>query len=253
VRSLLLAAFAAAVLAACPPPENPMIDAGLGGGGGSTGGGGGGGSGMDGGAGGGGGGSACTPDWQCGPWQPQDGGVATRTCLDANVCGDPTGKPDQGPAALPALDQNYYRCNVQPVFDRGCAMLGCHGTDSTARAFRVYARGRLRNNQTVPQVSTCLNPGQPMNLQQEGTGTVMCLGWSRLTKEEWDKNFDGARAFALGLASTTDSELLTQPLEGTAFAHAGVKLYDDTNDTGYQTVRAWLGGATSGACDAGAN
>ncbi len=270
-RSLLLWVW----LAGCARIDNPMVptpDSGsvgggagaagggtAGAGGGATGGGGGaagggsasgGGSGTGGGSAGGGGGS-CAPDWSCSPWST-DGGTATRSCFDGNLCNDLTGKPAEGPLALPALDFNYYRCEVQPVLDRGCSMLGCHGTD-TGRPFRVYSRGRLRNDQTVQQVPTCPIGPQMVNLQQAGSGTVMCVGWSRLTQQEWAKNFQSAQLQAVGAATPADSDLLKQPTVGTAAAHANTKLFTP-QDPGYLKVQAWLGGATASAsCDAGYN
>ena len=130
-------------------------------------------------------------------------------------------------------------------------MLGCHGTE-TERAFQLYARGRLRHSEQVAQVSTC-PPAGVKDLAAEGTGTVMCLGWSRLTGTEWRLNFDGARAFAIGVTAVADNELLTYPLEGNARAHAGVKPFTLT-DPAYLTIKNWLGGTTAPAtCDAGFN
>jgi hypothetical protein len=260
----------ALVLSGCNQLDNPFVDGdggmtGAGGGasgagGGATGGGSGtgGGTGSGGGsaAGGGsgtGGGGACSEDWQCSNWRWASGGMATRTCVDSNGCGTTTQKPSEGPAAVPTLDRNYYRCNVQPIVDKGCAMMGCHGNDTGVRDYYVYSRGRLRNDQIVPDVQTCLTPGQPKNLQQEGSGTVMCLGWSRLTNEEWTENIDSARLFAVGLTDMAQSQLLTQATEGTPFAHAGIKMFA-AGDSEYQTVKRWLEGATApSSCDGGYN
>ena len=73
---------------------------------------------------------------------------------------------------LPALDLDYYKCNVHPIFQRGCGQLACHGTD-TGHAFRIYTRGRWRNDQQVQAVTTCLDTGQIVNLQMMATATVI--------------------------------------------------------------------------------
>jgi hypothetical protein len=249
-------------LTGCMAVDNPYVcadgcDAGVGAGGGggvgdggSTGGGVGGGVGSVGGGGGGASDGGCVSDWQCSPWDLADAGVAARSCTDLNACLGAQ-RPPTGPAALPALDLNFYKCQVQPVVERGCGMLACHGTE-TERSFRLYSRGRLRNSEMVQQVSSCLGSGL-MNLATEGTGTVMCLGWSRLTATEWKRNFDRARLMSLSAATVDDNELLTQPLENNYRAHAGIKIFADTSDPDYVKVKSWLGGATSGPCDAGYN
>ncbi len=149
-----------------------------------------------------------------------------------------------------ALDLEYFKCRVEPILDRGCSMLGCHGTEAPVRTFRVYSRGRMRNNEQVAQVSTC--PGDPrtVNLAQEGSGTVMCVGWSPHTAAEWQKNFDSARAFAT--PNPDDSDLLAQPVFG-GRTHAGVHLFSRTSQD-YGTIRDWLAGAQlGGPCDPGRN
>lgn len=234
----------------CPAPQNPFVCADDCDGGGGSGGSAGGGTGGQGGGGGGSADAGCTEEWTCSAWDVSDAGTAARTCTDVNGCGTTAKKPTTGPAPLPALDLSYFQCEVQPVLERGCGMLGCHGTE-TDRAFRLYARGRLRHSEQVPQASTCLGGGMK-DLAAEGTATVMCLGWSRLTASEWRLNFDNARAFGLGAATVADNELLTQPLAGNAKAHAGVKPFTLT-DPAYLKLKAWLAGATAGPCDAGFN
>lgn len=232
---------AALMLTACPPPPS-STDAGQGGGSGGTGGGDGGGSGGSGGSADGG----CTEAWTCGRWQI-DGGSASRACTDANGCGTTAQRPPLGPAMLPALDLPYFRCAVQPVLERGCGMLGCHGTE-TERAFRVYARARLRRSE--PAIGC---DGGTVDLALEGTATVQCAGASRLTSGEWQANYDGARAFAIGVPLINDVPLLTQPLAAHPSAHAGVKPFTVT-DPAYLTIKNWLGGTTApAACDAGFN
>ncbi len=238
--SALLAACSSASAPATPCPMGVCIGPPPGGGDASPG--------TDGGGSDSSGGGPCTPSWTCTAWSTSDGKTYTRTCTDANKC--PGATPPVESAALPPLDKDYFACNVEPIFDRGCAFLGCHGTE-TGRLFQVYARGRLRNNENVPQVSTCPVGPQTVNLQQMGTGTIMCVGWSPHTATEWQKNYDNARSFMVGLSSAeVDScDLLAQPVVG-GKAHTGVHLFKDKNDPDYQTLAKWLSGATLGrTCD----
>lgn len=198
-----------------------------------------------------GGSGGCVEAWTCTPWVAGDDGMYSRTCTDASACGTELSKPPEGPIALPDLDMEYYKCNVEPIFDRSCSMLGCHGAEK-GRAFKVYARGRLRNDEVVSQVPSCPIGPQTINLADEGTGTVMCIGWSPHTQAEWEANYNNARSFMVGLDDPEASELLTQPKVG-GKAHAGVHLFAK-GDADYEAISSWLGGAKLGqACDTGAN
>jgi hypothetical protein len=197
-------------------------------------------------------GSMCAENWVCSSWEaPLGSDQATRTCTDKNSVGTTDCKPATA-ATLPALDLEYFKCNVAPIFQRGCGQMACHGTD-TEHAFRIYTRGRLRNKQMVFPVNSCLeNPNVKVDLQIRGTGTVMCEGWSAHTPEEWKKNFDSSRSFMLGVANPDDSLLLREAAKG-GLPHAQVKLFA-SGDPEYQTIRSWLGGATLGrTCNVGAN
>ena len=191
----------------------------------------------------------CMEAWSCTPWEKGADGLYTRTCSDANMCGTTAQKPPEGPVALPELDLDYYKCKVEPIFDRGCAMMGCHGTE-VGRPFKIYGRGRLRRNETVPEVWSCPGGPEMVNLQEEGTGTITCVGWSAHTDGEWKENFDNSRSFMVGLTDPEQSDLLAQPVIG-GKAHAGVHLFAKA-DADYQTIEAWLGGAKLGTtCDPG--
>jgi hypothetical protein len=195
--------------------------------------------------------STCRERWVCSSWEaPPGSDEATRTCVDENQVGTTACKPDEGPVTLPALDLDFYRCRVSPIVQRGCAMMGCHGTDA-GRAYRIYARGRLRNDQIVERTGSCIPQTGQVNLQEAGSGTVMCEGWLPHTAEEWKKNFDSARSFMLGVAVPEDSLLLREPVVG-GLPHVEVKLFT-TADPDYLTIRDWLGGATLAGCTTGAN
>ncbi|MBL8914028.1 MAG: hypothetical protein JNM17_25210 [Archangium sp.] len=243
-------------LTSCAEVSNPLLgDGGAGGGttgGGTTGGGTTGGGTTGGGTTGGGtgGGAACTEDWTCSPWSVASN-MATRTCIDQNACGTTTNQP-MLTATPPALDLNFYKCRVEPIFDRSCASVGCHG--DLNRALRIFARGRLRNSEMVTRIAGGCNPPIPamFNLDVQCSQNKACDCSRPHTATEWQLNFDSARGFAIGLASPADSELLTQPLVGTSFAHASRKFLH-TTDADYQTILNWLQGNTLATCNTGAN
>jgi hypothetical protein len=92
----------------------------------------------------------------------------------------------------------------------------------------------------------CLDSGT-QDLAQ-GSGTIMCYGWSAHTPEEWQANYDSARALMVGVTNPDDCDLLAQPVVG-GKAHTGVHLFSSKSDPDYQTIRAWLAGATLPSCD----
>jgi hypothetical protein len=189
----------------------------------------------------------CTEDWTCTSWEaPIGSDQATRTCTDRNMTGTTECKPSEGPVALPALDLNYFMCQVEPILDRGCGMQACHGTE-TGRAFRMYSRGRLRNDEIVNRIGTCIPATGTVNLAEAGSGTIMCEGRMAHTQAEWKKNFDSARSFMIAVSSPAESDMLLQPVVG-GRPHMGVHLFT-TADPDYQTIQAWLGGATQASCN----
>lgn len=211
------------------------------------------------------GGGANTCGWVCSPWDTQgNGDAATRTCLDVNGCAEGA-KPIES-VTLPALDENYYRCNVEPILDRLCAQLGCHGVEPDlnagipGRALRTYHRGRLRiTGDTLPGSPGCNN--QPPQPSESCIGSIECACWvAPHTANEWQRNFDAARGFALDavtgveLSDKAQSEMLTQPDKAGGLPHAGIKIWDST-DAGskqyadYQTLLDWLGGTTLATCN----
>ncbi|MFT3696197.1 MAG: hypothetical protein QM831_23865 [Kofleriaceae bacterium] len=199
---------------------------------------------------------ACIEAWTCTAWQT-DGASdsATRTCTDQNACGTSSTKPVET-ATLPALDPDYYECNVEPIVTRGCSMLGCHGTES-GRAYRVYARGRLRiTGQTLVMPKNMCGNAQPVNVPTESCiGNIECACWQlpQLATER-RRSFDSARGFDLDdngqkLGDSTQALLLREPTTGGGFPHAGISMFQPT-DADYTTIKSWLDGATLGhACN----
>jgi hypothetical protein len=197
--------------------------------------------------------------WICSPWDTEgNGNQATRTCVDQNACGSEDFKPAET-ADLPALDENFYRCNIEPILDKTCAHLGCHGVEpdlangDPGRGLRTYHRGRLRaTGYTLQGEQGCLN--QPDQPSESCIGSIECACWTKPhLPVEWQRNFDAARGFGLGpdgspLADMADSELLTQPLKGGGLAHAGIKVWQ-TADADYGSIKSWLEGATLGSCN----
>jgi hypothetical protein len=179
--------------------------------------------------------------------------AATRVCTDMNACGTTANKPIES-ATLPALDPEYYECEVEPIVTHGCSMLGCHGSES--RAYRLYARGRLRISGETITENGCLSQGT-MYPSQNCIGSIECKCWTvPLLDIERQASFDSARGFALGddgqpLADMSQSQLLAQPQVGGSYAHAGVHWWS-TGDADYMKVKSWLEGATrSSACNSG--
>lgn len=194
----------------------------------------------------------CAESWSCTPFVTAGGGsnMATRTCTDKNSCGTTLLKPAET-ATLPALDFNFYLCNVQPIMDTKCSMLGCHGSDE--RALRVYSRGRFRNAETVTETG-CLAAGTQVQLVPRCVGSIECICWTgRLTTTERQRSYDSARAFALDAAGQRipagmedKSELIAQPIVG-GRAHTNVHLFR-SGDPEHNTLKQWLSGATLANC-----
>jgi hypothetical protein len=192
----------------------------------------------------------CAEAWQCTPWET-DGtsDAAKRTCTDLTKCGTTNSKPAET-ATLPALDLDYYKCKVEPILDRSCAHLGCHGTE-TGRALRVYARGRLRHTGEMLVQNTCGNPNG-MVLSDKCIGSIECGCFTAPhTATEWSRNFDAVRGFDLDAAGNPlaagmedTSDLIAQPIVG-GKAHAGVHLFAAA-DPEHATFKSWLGGAKLG-------
>ncbi len=200
----------------------------------------------------------CTEAWVCTPWET-DGtsDTGTRTCADANGCGTTFDMPATS-ATLPSLDFDFYECNVEPILDRGCAHMACHGTEN-GRALRTYHRGRRRIT-TVPsdppseqlhELRACLGNPAVIIPPQDCHGSVECSCWQLPhTPREWIRNFDAARGFAMdasgaALSDMSQSELLRQPEIGGPFQHQDIHFWRP-GDADYQTILSWLEGASLG-------
>jgi hypothetical protein len=182
----------------------------------------------------------------------QGGGTGGATGGASGTGGSAGSMPCQGEACGPiaVLDMDFYQCNVEPIFDRSCAMLGCHGSE--ARPFRLFARGRLRHDEDLttamnPAAQGCIRSGT-VNLAEMGTGTVMCEGWTRHTATEWQLNFESASSFKRVEMDPDDSELLSQATEG-GLPHVNVHPFQK-DDASYTLIHRWLSGEKLGrACN----
>jgi hypothetical protein len=190
---------------------------------------------------------ACTEKWVCTPWDTGTGMVgssnaATRTCVDQNNCPAMLNKPVTT-ATLPALDVNYFECNVEPILDKKCGMLGCHGVEGQ-RALRVYAKARLRAlGATLTNAANCAGSSPSASC----IGSNSCPCDAKHTGVEWQRNYDAARGFAIDamgnlLPQEDQSDLIQQPIVG-GKSHAGIHLFQSA-DPEHATILNWLNGAT---------
>jgi hypothetical protein len=150
------------------------------------------------------------------------------------------------------LDLNYFECNVEPILDAKCGMLGCHGTEN-GRALRVYARARHRApTASISNAASCAGSAQGSSC--EGDNSCPCNG--KHVALEWQRNYDAARGFALDdmgnvLADLDTSDLIQQPIVG-GKSHAGIHLFKPT-DPEHAFIKNWMSGATMGTCNTGNN
>ena len=197
----------------------------------------------------------CVENWVCTPWTTAGGASnqGTRTCTDKSACPAAANKPAET-ATLPALDIEFFKCTVQPVFDRKCSQLACHGSE-TDRALRIYARGRLRNAETLPVNTPNCNNTTPVPLATQCTGSLEgpCRSCTH-TPTEWQRDFDSARGFALDqnlkqipAGQEDSSDLIAQPVVG-GKSHANIHLFK-SGDADYTALKQWISGAKyAGTC-----
>ena len=130
------------------------------------------------------------------------------------------------PIADPAtkLDEEVFRCNVQPILARQCSYNACHGNAETA--LRVYTPGKLRAT-------------TPTNADE---------ATAALTDAEQHANFTSAAGFSLAVSSPEENWLLLKPLPATdgGFEHKGGAIWrSGSNDPQAVVIYQWLLGASS--------
>lgn len=129
------------------------------------------------------------------------------------------------PAELAPLDEPFFRCEVQPLMTRSCGAFACHGDGE--RYMRIFGRNRLRLD------------------GDESTRNAL------MSDAERAHNFDAVRAY-VDASSPADSLLLNKALDEDAggYYHGGATEFDrgdvflSTDDPDYQTLLAWIEGAT---------
>jgi hypothetical protein len=119
----------------------------------------------------------------------------------------------QQPKASPALDFEYFKTKVQPVF--------------------------LAKRPGHARCISCHASGTPMRLQPLPSGSTM---WN---DEDSRKNFQAVSRMVV--PGSVKSPLLMHPLEtdaGGDFFHNGGKHWKSQNDPEWQTLKAWVMGTT---------
>lgn len=131
---------------------------------------------------------------------------------------------------LPALDEAFFRCRVQPVLTKNCSALACHGDGR--RYLRLFGRNRLRFGGTEAQRNA----------------------FTRDTERA--ANFNAARAF-VDPEHPEESLLLLKPLDQAAGGvyHGGATRYGkgdvfrNGDDPDYKVLVSWVqGGKEDPAC-----
>jgi len=123
-------------------------------------------------------------------------------------------QPASSSPASPALDFNYFRTRVQPIF--------------------------LNKRPGHARCIACHGQGTPLRLQALDPGATT---W---TEEESRQNFLAVRRVVM--PGSLQSKLLLHPLEekaGGDFYHNGGKHFRSQNDPEWQTLKAWVMGQTA--------
>jgi hypothetical protein len=144
----------------------------------------------------------------------------TALLLVATGCQDLGGKDD-----LATLDEPFFRCQVQPIVTKSCGMFLCHG--DAARYYTVFTRNRLR-----------------FGLSEDERNATMTVVERRYA-------YDATRAH-VDRDDPAQSLLLLKPLDESAggYFHGGATefgqgdVYLSTDEPDYQTLLAWINGAT---------
>jgi hypothetical protein len=158
------------------------------------------------------------------------------------------------PSADPArtLDEDAFRCQVEPILARDCSYFACHGHPQ--RPLRIYSVGKLRDPDLPYEgINTATLAGRQLPL----SAGARCGTRS----DERHANFTAAAGFAAGGVAPNDNLLLRKPLppEAGGYQHEGGVLFSGRADPRAQAIRDWLSGGMAscappvcGNADAGA-
>lgn len=128
--------------------------------------------------------------------------------------------PDNPYVPYPELDFNQYPVVVQPVIDRSCSSLGCHGDHN--RRLTFYSVDFLR--------AEPLATGQPLDPYALSTG-----------EELW--NYNGLRTRLLDETDAEGSRLVLKCIDpelGGILHGDDVIVWDDLEDPDYRTLVDWI-------------
>jgi hypothetical protein len=130
--------------------------------------------------------------------------------LGATLLSCQPGVTDEAPAST--LDEAYFRCHVQPVLTKSCAMFACHG--ATERPFRVFARNRLRYG-----IAGESKRNSPLNEKERHLNYESAVGFvdpaspdlSPIARKPLDANFAGFYHGATKLGTSNVFTSITDP------------------------------------------
>ena len=128
--------------------------------------------------------------------------------------------PDNPYLPYPEPDYDEYVANVQPIVERSCSNLGCHG--DLGRRLTFYTVEYLRAEPAVP--------GAPLDPDRLTTAE---LGW----------NYDSLRARLIDEESADEARVLLKNLDPEAggIVHAdGEVVWYATDAPDYVAFRAWI-------------
>ena len=130
-------------------------------------------------------------------------------------------QPD--PEGLAALDETAFRCAVQPILQRDCSYLGCHGREEMP--LRLYGVGALR----VEKGKTSAGRASPLSDAELHANFLSAQGQSFHTPPERNQ------LVLKGLPSAAGG-----------YAHVGGAIWSGPDDARVQTLLSWLRGESAG-------
>ena len=149
---------------------------------------------------------------------PQKDVVAFALSLLVISCAAPN-LVQSDPEALAALDEAAFRCNVQPILQRDCSYLGCHGREGMP--LRLYGIGALR----LDTKNTTASRAQALSDAELHANFLSAQGQSFHTPPERNQLV-----------------LKSLPSAAGGYAHVGGAIWSGMDDPRVQTLLQWLGG-----------
>jgi len=127
------------------------------------------------------------------------------------------------PEGLAALDETTFRCAVQPILQRECSYLGCHGREEMP--LRVYGVGALR----LEEGRTSAGRARPLTSAEEHANFLSAQGQSFHTPPERNQ------LVLKGL-----------PSRAGGYAHVGGVIWSGLDDPRVHIILGWLCGQAGG-------